>query len=103
MAQIPGDRRPCSRPPESKEGARTQRINAVKGGSRKTNYEASVGGMLATARRRGSIAGTMLKTLGMGKGEPVVHVSHLALNRGNLRILLYSRVLYLYQYKEVRV
>lgn len=70
MAQIHGSRRPRS--PQSKDGAKTQKYSTTRSANKKNN-ETSLGGVLAAARRRGGI-GTVLKTLGMGKGEPALHV-----------------------------
>lgn len=70
MAQIHGSRRPRS--PQSKDGSKTQRHSTTRSANKKNN-ETSLGGVLAAARRRGRI-GTVLKNLGMGKGEPALHV-----------------------------
>lgn len=44
----------------------------------RANYEASLGGVLASCRRRGGGISTVLKTLGMGKvPEPSQHVSRI--------------------------
>lgn len=92
MAQIHGSRRPRS--PQSKDRAKTQKYSTTRSANKKNN-ETSLGGVLAAARRRGGI-GTVLKTLGMGKGEPALHVSANAMLRKSLPLCV--RVFWLCQF-----